>query len=397
MSKGWNAIIVSPDPKVFGDIEPIFTQQLTTAPIVEVAGYPTARTLTEIQQNGEVNLCFLDMMADLPRALLTITDLLSIAPGMKVVTLLPENNPNLILQCLRQGASEFLVHPFTAEQMQSVMARLDKLNPHIAGGNSNGKVICVVPVKGACGASTLAVNLSVQGKRLNKSHRALLADLDPVTGTVSFLLKLKSTYSFIDAMSHHTEMDLSIWKGMIVQSNNIDVLLPPENALEIPFELRSADQLLHFSRTNYESVVVDAGSAYGEWYLSMARLADEVVLVSTNELPALNATQRVLRYYEANQINLDKVRLVINRYSDNVGLSEDMIEMALHTPVYHVVPSDYDSVQRALLDGKPILSTANFGKSVAALAEKLIGKSVIEAKKPATGFANMISGFFSKK
>ena len=397
MSKGWNAIIVSPSRKVFGEINPIVTQQLATVPVNEISGYPTARTLTEIQQNGGVNLCFLDMMTDLPRALLTISDLLSISPGMQVITLLGENNPNLILQCLRQGASEFLVQPFTAEQMQSVMARLDKLNPHIAGGASNGKVICVVPSKGACGASTLAVNLAVQGKRLNKAHRALLADLDPVTGTISFLLKLKSTYSFIDVMAHHTEMDASIWNGSVVQTNNIDILLPPENALEIPFELRSADQLIEFSRCNYESVVVDTGSAYGDWYLSMAKLADELVLVSTNELPALNATQRVLRYYEANQVSLDKVRLVINRYSDNVGLSEDMIEMALHTPVYHIVPSDYDSVQRALLDGKPIPPTTTFGKSVAALAEKLIGKSVPEVKKQSGGIASLLSGFFSKK
>ena len=397
MSKGWNAIIISPSQKIFGEINTIVTQQLAAAPVAEVSGYPTARTLTEIQQSGIVNLCFLDMMSDLPRALLTISDLLSISPGMQVVTLLGENNPNLILQCLRQGASEFLVHPFTSEQMQSIMTRLDKLNPHIAGGTSNGKVICVVPSKGACGASTLAVNLAVQGKRLNKAHRALLADLDPVTGTISFLLKLKSTYSFIDVMAHHTEMDASIWNGSVVQANNIDILLPPENALEIPFELRSADQLIEFSRCNYESVIVDTGSAYGDWYLSMAKLADEVLLVSTNELPALNATQRVLRYYEANQVNLNKVRLVINRYSDNVGLSEDMIEMALHTPVYHIVPSDYDSVQRALLDGKPILSTTDFGKSVAALAEKLIGKTVPEVKKSTGGIASIISSFFSKK
>lgn len=397
MSKGWNVMIVSPSQTLIDEIRGLALQRLPKAPVVEVFGYPTARTLTEIQQNGQVNLCFVDTTSDMSKALLTISDLLSTIPGMQIVTLLAENNPNLILQCLRQGAAEFLVHPFSNDQMVAVMERLDKLNPHIARSTSNGKVICVVPAKGACGATTLAVNLSIHGKRLNKRNRSLLADLDPVTGTVSFLLKLRSTYSFIDAMAHHTEMDTSIWKGLVVQNSNIDILLPPENALEIPFELRSADQLIEFSRCNYDSVVVDTGSAYGDWYLSMAKLADVVILVSTNELPALNAAQRVLRYYETNQIDPEKIKLVINRFSENVGLSEDMIQMALETPVYHVVPSDFDSVQRALLEGKPIPAPTNFGKSVSALAEKLMGKSLPDPGKSSSGLARMISGFFQKK
>ena len=50
-----------------------------------------------------------------------------------------------------------------------------------------------MPAKGAAGATTIACNLAYQCKRLGAS-KILLADLDPLTGTVSFVLKLKSTY-----------------------------------------------------------------------------------------------------------------------------------------------------------------------------------------------------------
>ena len=56
-----------------------------------------------------------------------------------------------------------------------------------------------MPGKGACGASTIAANLAYHIQRLSKT-RLLLADMDPMTGTTSFLLNLKSTYSFIDAL-----------------------------------------------------------------------------------------------------------------------------------------------------------------------------------------------------
>ena len=52
-----------------------------------------------------------------------------------------------------------------------------------------------MPAKGACGATTIACNLAFQWKRLG-AKKILLADLDPLTGTLSFLLKIKSIYSF---------------------------------------------------------------------------------------------------------------------------------------------------------------------------------------------------------
>ena len=156
--------------------------------------------------------------------------------------------------------------------------------------------------------------------------------------------------------------------------------------------LKNAGQLIQFSRTQYETIVLDAGAPYGDWYLSMARLADEVILVSTNELPALQSAQRILGYYETHRIPLDKVSLVVNRYDENVGLNQDMIEMALRMEVRQLIPSDYESVQRALLDGKHVPGTTPFGKSVLALAESVFGKQEVSKL---TGSKSSLSGMFS--
>jgi len=58
-----------------------------------------------------------------------------------------------------------------------------------------------------------------------------------------------------------------------------------------------------------------------------------LLLVTTNELPALQAAQRALSYLDTNRIGRWKIRLVVNRYLRDVGLSREVIGTAL-TPKY---------------------------------------------------------------
>jgi len=140
---------------------------------------------------------------------------------------------------------------------------------------------------------------------------------------------------------------------------------------------------------------VDAGSAYGEWNLSQAHLADEVLLVATNELTALQAVQRSLMYLDSNNVGRFKIRIVVNRYDKQAGLSREVIGTALQADVFHVMPSDYDAVQRALLDGKPVVAGTGLGKSIAALAEMLVPISERKAEAPAKKGSSPFGGLLS--
>ena len=54
--------------------------------------------------------------------------------------------------------------------------------------------------------------------------------------------------------------------------------------------------------------------------LNQARAANELLLVTTNELPALQAAQRALSYLDSNRIGRWKVRLIVNRYQREAKL-----------------------------------------------------------------------------
>jgi pilus assembly protein CpaE len=225
------------------------------------------------------------------------------------------------------------------------------------------------------------------------AKKILLADLDPLTGTMSFLLKIKSVYSFLDALQHAHELDSDLWAGMVTQVNGVDVLLAPELMVEGTQDLRDPSPILDYARHAYDIVVIDTGGVYGDWNLNQARIANELLLVTTNELPALQAAQRALSYLDTNRIGRYKVRLVVNRYHRDVGLSREVIGTALHTEVFEILPSDYEAVQKSLMEGKPIPSSTSFGKGIVQLADHLGGKTSSAKKNSSLGG---LLGLFSK-
>jgi pilus assembly protein CpaE len=172
------------------------------------------------------------------------------------------------------------------------------------------------------------------------------------------------------------------------------VLLAPEVLVEGANDLRDPSPILDYARHNYDVVVIDAGGVYGEWNLNQARMANDLILVTTNELPALQAAQRALSYLDANRIGRWKIRLVVNRYMRDIGLSREVIATALHTEVYDIFPSDYDAVQKSLMDGKPAPASTTFGKSIMQLADKLSGRAETSKKKSSS--LGGLLGLFTK-
>jgi pilus assembly protein CpaE len=392
----WKVMVISPSRTLGNELNVLLSEQLPFAPLIELKDYPARTDLAEAIPSQAPNLCFVDVTTNSDWALSIISDISAIDPKLPIVAMHSTNDPNLILRCLRMGATEFLLQPFTVEQFTAVMDRLAQQHRNGRGSGELAKVVCVIPAKGACGASTIACSLAYQWRRLG-AKRILLADLDPLTGTLSFQLKLRQSYSFMDALTRAGAMDSDIWKSLVYTTQGVDVLLAPEKPVHGIDESHDPGGLIEFARMTYDLVVVDCNGAYGQWALTLGRQCDDLMLVTTNELPSLQATQRTLAYLDRNRIERSKIKIVVNRYHKDVGLSQDVIEAALHTEVYHLVPSDYETVQRALVEGRPIATTTGLGRSLAALAEKLSGKEAVAEEKPSGfSFGGLLSGLLRR-
>jgi len=389
------AVVITPNTAMVGQLEPLFAKHFAGVPVSHLNQYPPAGKAGAALGAAPSQLLFLDASSSPDKALQLLTELSHLGSGTQVLALLSGDNPDFILRCLRAGAADFLLQPFTADQFEAVVAKLAR-HQSASGAASprDCRIVAVMPAKGACGATTLACSLAYYWKRLG-SKRILLADLDALTGTLSFLLKVKPARSFLDVLQRAAELDEDLWRATITTLNGVDLLLAPELITDGATGTTDPSPIINYAQQAYDVVILDTNSVYGAWNLSQARAATDILLVTTNELPALQATQRAMSYLETNQIPSAKIHLVVNRYHSDVGLNQDVIGTALHSEVYESLPSDYDAVQKALMEGKPVQSTTPLGKGLTKLVRRMAGpteKPVIEKKTGGlTGLLNLFS------
>jgi pilus assembly protein CpaE len=392
-ARHYKTLLICPAKAMATELTPMLAHALPLAPIHDLNVYPNRRQLVELLRSFEPALCFLDFSTSKADAFQFVQDLHAVLPGLPIVALLAANEPDLVLQCLRQGAVDFLIRPFTTDQIDSAV---EKLARHLPAAKmiAGGKVIAVVPAKGASGSTTVACNLAFQSKRLG-AKRVLLADMDPLTGTVSFVLKVKSTYSFMDVLHRESTLDSDLWKQMVSPSNGIEVLLSPEAFVDPIADLQSASAIVEYARSIYDVVVLDCGSPFGNWNLSIARDSDELLLVATPDLPSLQAAQRVMTYFEQSRIDISKIRIVINRVTKDVGLNSANISKSLNCEIFQSIPADPDAIQKSLMDGKPIPANTAVGKTFARLADALVNVKETDGRK-ASGKSGLFSSIFSR-
>lgn len=219
----WKPLLICPNADLSQKLSAAWRTLAEAEPIVESPRYLEAAALRDLALGHGVTLCFLDVGSDRERGLALVGVLREV--GIPVVVLDKANDPDLILGCLRQGAAEFLYPPFSNEQLQQALARLAKrAQAAIAQARSGGEVYCLMRGKSGSGATTLACNLAFQIQELN-FQKVLLGDLDPLTGTIAFLLKLNSNYSFVHALTNASRLDENLWRGMVTQCRGVDVLL----------------------------------------------------------------------------------------------------------------------------------------------------------------------------
>lgn len=371
-ARNWRILLLGPSPALGEGLKSLLSREIPLATLFELKIYPDAPALPQLLNSQSLSICLLDVSSQPDIAIPLIREMQTLAPRLPVVAILGNDEPDQILACLRQGAADFLPVPASAEQVSQVFAKVVQNYPELAPSSASARTIAVIPAKGACGASTIALNLAFQRKRLGVK-RVLLADLDPLTGTLAFQLRAKPAYSFVDAMNRGSHLDHDIWKSLVQTTEGVDILYAPETITEALYNLGDPAPMLEFARSNYDLIILDLASAYGPWNGRLAQFADEILLVATGDPDGLRSTQRSLLALRNHQVPPQKVRVVVNRYHKTRSLGADVFETALQKELLLTLPADLDNIQRALIDAKPVASGAPFGKAILSLADALAG------------------------
>jgi len=378
----WKPLVVCPHAAI-GSRLAAALREVIANPTALVSDYPRMGTLGALAAEKGANLCFLEAATNPEHAQVLIGE---VAPAMPVVVLLGRNDADLILRCLRRGACEFLPE-ITADSLRAVLERLHRAHTPTAPASS-GTVWCVVPGKPGCGASTIAVHLAIQAKA--SGSKVLLVDTDPLAASAAFLLKLKPEFHLGDVLRDWKRMDQDLWGRLILPTCGIDVLAAPEDPT-FRFELgRQAAEVCAFWRQHYQTVVIDVADVRAAAETGLAALADTVLLVTTNELAALQTTRRALVCLDQAVPDRSRLRLLLNRYTPASGLKHEDVRKALSLEPFASLCNDYEAIQSALLEGRPAPEGSRFAGSINALCRQLRDAPALP-KKTTSWFGSILA------
>src|SRR5690349_22792821 len=122
-------VVISPNSRLVRELAPLLESHLAGSSINFVNNYPAPRDVASALGGVALQLVFLDVGSDPERALHLLGEMVRLGSHVQVLALLSGNDPDFILRCLRAGAADFLQQPFTAEQLEAVLAKIARLQP----------------------------------------------------------------------------------------------------------------------------------------------------------------------------------------------------------------------------------------------------------------------------
>jgi Flp pilus assembly CpaE family ATPase len=114
------------------------------------------------------------------------------------------------------------------------------------------------------------------------------------------------------------------------------------------------EELFRVLGRTYDFVVVDAGNAINSCTIASLYAADTIFIVANPDVPSVRNAQRLVDRVRQLGVGGERVRVLLNRSSDQGVIAPKQIETALGYSVHHTFPSDYKTVSTALNSGVPL-------------------------------------------
>ena len=325
-------------------------------------------------------LIFLDLEDDPVMGLKFAQFLGEGAPGRRIIGVGPPLAPELLLQAMQAGVSEYLQKPLSEEDVQEAIDRLSRKfgRKNEVRRRDPAKLLAFFSPKGGTGSTCVATNIAVALHLLTRK-KVLLVDLDLELGETALLLGVEPRFSFVDLVRNFHRVDAGLLASYIERHDSgVELLSAPFHPAKA--ETVTGDQIrqiLHFLKQHYDYIVVDTSKSFSPPTLATFEQADHVFLITNVDLPSLRNITRCLPLLERmGSVKGDKwLRLVVNRFQTSDPISLKEIEKTLGLPVYWTLGNDFEAVMNSINSGKPVVMTDKsvFARDLKSLVTTMTG------------------------
>ena len=305
-----------------------------------------------------------------------------------LIALSSSQDPDILLRAMRAGCTEFISGEMDDLAFSETLSRLHtKWSSKTARTTSRGSVLTFFGAKGGVGTTTLAVHLAMYLVQCHQK-KTLLIDNHPQLGHACVYLGIDgSRYHFQELVRNLTRLDSDLLRGYIAtHSSGLEVLASPDICGGMkPSDPESITQTLDFLRGEYDYVIIDSPTSLDDTNLAIIDASNHVYIVATPEIGAIRDLSRYVDSLSQSEHNVEKVKVVINRFSAQYAVTVEQIEKAIRLPVAIKLPNSYAELARSSLLGEPISpkQKTEFSMPILKWANALAGATVqIEEDAP---------------
>ena len=316
-------------------------------------------------------------------------------PVVQVVILSVQGDQNYMRRAMLAGARDFLTKPPMGDELISAIRRAGAMaqtersksaqiqvapiagnvGPMISYGGPKGKIVTIYSPKGGTGCTTLAVNLALTLN--NEDTRVALVDGNLQFGDVAVFINEQGKNTIIDLAPRAEELDPEIVEEVMLKhpASGLHVLAAPSRP-EYAEKVSSSQfaKVLEYLRQMYSYVIVDTATLLTDATLAAIDITDLIVLVTTQDIPAIKNCRLFLDLLQTLGIERDRVLFVMNRYDKRINITPDRVTENLKQEVVSVIPFDEQTATKAVNRGVPfVLDSKNqpAARGVFSLAESV--------------------------
>ncbi|MEP0847460.1 MAG: hypothetical protein HRF50_11685 [Phycisphaerae bacterium] len=316
---------------------------------------------------------------DEPDALNTIVEALEVRPQLAVVGVTQGTDLKYIIAAQRAGCSHISTRPLDPNDL---VVALRHAIDQTGEATMASETFALLGSIGGAGTTTIACHLAVELAQLDSLPTALF-DLDLDFGGVARSLDLTPQFSVADLASAGAVDAVLLEKAAVRLDSGPFVFARPPGIPEAhAVDEHALRNILKASSRVYRYVLLDLPRKLDHLTGAAIEHCNKLLLVLQLTVPSIDNAKRFIDALTAEGVGQDRLEIVVNRYRKNLAnCTIELVERQLGQNVIGVIPSDYESVNKAIDIGTTLSQRSPVRTAIRQLAERLTGRD--EKKKPA--------------
>ncbi len=358
----------------------------------------TGKEALQLSQQAKPDVIIMDINMPDMDGITATQEIKKKSPYIQVIILSVQSDPSYMRKAMLAGARDFLTKPPMIDELTDAVKRAGVLAQDerrkavqafptnqmdgakmMSGGTSapQGKIVVVYSPKGGTGRTTIAINLAI-ALRTDENTKVALVDANLRFGDVAVFLNEQGKNTILDLTPRVDELDTDIISEVMVthRSSGVDLLAAPprpEMAEEVTGE--QVSKLLAYLRRIYQYIIVDTTSDLTEAVQAGLDAADQILLITTQDIPSIKNANLFLSLSDATGIKRDRIFFIMNKFDKRISIMPDRVGASLRQEILSVIPFDDKVVGNSVNRGNPFMLDSNktqpVGRSISQLAETL--------------------------